>query len=160
MPLSRIPTRSRTLAAKPRPCRCEIRWKARPVSSLPWQAEPPGAFGEHAILLGHHPPLSNQATTIGDQFARRGDRLLRALPLPLDSSLAAPDRKVRPISRPNGRGSTTAIGPSLQFCLQPIDSDRTVSRRAAERLGASRMTRFGQRRRGARLRALETGHSQ
>jgi hypothetical protein len=80
-----------------------------PLVAYRGRHEPPGAFGEHAILLGHHPPLSNQATTIGDQFARRGDRLLRALPLPLDFSLAARDRKVRPISRPDGRGSTTAI---------------------------------------------------
>jgi hypothetical protein len=36
-------------------------------------------------------------------------------------------------------------GPSLQFSLQPIDSDRTVSRRAADRPGASRMTHTGSR---------------
>jgi hypothetical protein len=145
MPLSRIPTRSRTLAAKPRPCRCEIRWKARPVSSLPWQARAARRIWRTRDLAWSSSPFEQPGNHDWWRSIRsaRGSAA-KALPLPLDSSLAAPDRKVRPISRPDGRGSTTdrgfttTIGPSLQFCLQPIDSDRTVSRRAADRLGASR----------------------
>jgi hypothetical protein len=110
MPLSRIPTRSRTLAAKPRPCRCEIRWKARPVSSLPWQARAARRIWRTRDLAWSSSPFEQPGNHDWWRSIRsaRGSAA-KALPLPLDSSLAAPDRKVRPISRPDGRGSTTAI---------------------------------------------------